>query len=287
VSDAPVRFFDPTIYAGPVYLACILVERALLAHRRRRGDRRPIGYEWRDSLTSIFSGVVAPIAWFPTGLLTYAVALWCWDHRVATLGTGLAGWMVAMVGWDFSFYWQHRAEHEIRLLWGGHVTHHSSQRYNFSTALRQSWTPWTGFVFYPVWCVLGVHPLMVLMAGGFNLVYQFFLHTEAVDRLPAALEAWLNTPSHHRVHHGSNPQYLDRNYGGMLIVWDRLFGSFEPEGQQVVYGLTKNIHSYNPLWVQFHEYVMMARDAWNARSWTEALAYLFRVPGWKPENLRG
>ena len=150
--------------------------------------------------------------------------------------------------------------HEVRLLWANHVTHHSSERYNLSTALRQ---PWSGFlmswVFLPMpW--LGIPAHHVAKAGQLNLLYQYWIHTEAIDRLPKPVEAVFNTPSHHRVHHGANPQYLDKNYGGILIVWDRLFGTFEPEVRRVKYGLTKNIHTYNPIRIGYHEFVDIARD---------------------------
>ena len=145
------------------------------------------------------------------------------------LGGGALGWTVAMVGWDFSYYWHHRIEHESRLLWACHVNHHSSRYYNLSTALRQPWTPVAAVLFYPWWALVGVEPRMIMIAAGLNLISHYWIHTETIDRMPRWFEAVFNTPSHHRVHHGSNAEYLDRNYGGILIVWDRCFRSFEPE----------------------------------------------------------
>ena len=285
MTESPIRYFDPTMYAIPFYYGAIVLELAVLRRRRVAGDRDAIGYEWRDSVTSMIAGATAAlIFWVPIGLLTYAASRWFWQHRLTDLGAGVLGWTVAMLGWDFAFYWHHRAEHEVRLFWAGHVTHHSSEHFNLSTALRQSWTPWIGFAFYSPLCLLGLHPAVVAMAGGFNLVYQFWIHTETIGRLPFGLESVLNTPSHHRVHHGSNPQYLDKNYAGVLIVWDRMFGSFEPEGERVVYGLTKNVRSHNPVWIQLHDYVGIARDVWRAATWRDRAAFVLRFPGWKPAD---
>ena len=214
----------------------------------------------------------------------FAIATWLWRFRLWDLGTGWLGWSVAIVGWDLSYYWQHRAEHEIRLLWACHVNHHSSQRYNLSTALRQPWTPWTHLLFYPAWALVGVRPWMIVAAEGFDLIYQFWVHTEAIDRMPRWFEAIFNTPSHHRVHHGSNNQYLDRNYGGILIVWDRLFGTFRAEDERVVYGLTKNIDTFNPFRIAFHEYAAIGRDVRATPRWRDRLRILVRGPGWQPEG---
>ena len=172
--------------------------------------------------------------------------------------------------------------HEVRLLWANHVTHHSSQRYNLSTALRQ---PWSGFLTFWVFApmpLLGYASKTTMRAGQLNLLYQYWIHTEAIDRLPAAAEQVLNTPSHHRVHHGANQQYLDKNYGGILIVWDRLFGTFEPEVRRIKYGLTKNIKTYNPLRIAYHEMADIARDVRSAGNMRDRLGYVLRRPGWKP-----
>jgi sterol desaturase/sphingolipid hydroxylase (fatty acid hydroxylase superfamily) len=191
-------------------------------------------------------------------------------------------WTVALVGVDFAYYFDHRVCHEVRLFWASHVVHHSSQRYNLSTALRQTWTGLsTVFFFIPV-AALGVPPVIVFASWSINLVYQYWIHTEAIDKLPAPIEYVFNTPSHHRVHHGSQSQYLDRNYGGILILWDRLFRSFEPEVERVRYGLTKNITTHNLLRVATHEYVAMWRDVRAARSWRDRAGYVLRGPGWSP-----
>jgi sterol desaturase/sphingolipid hydroxylase (fatty acid hydroxylase superfamily) len=204
-----------------------------------------------------------------------------WRRRlVPSLGNGPAALVAAMVGWDFIYYWNHRFMHTSRYMWAVHEVHHSSQRYNLSTALRQPVADALGtMVPYGLLCLFGIPPDAVATARGVNLIYQFWIHTEAIDRIGRA-ERTLNSPSHHRVHHGTNRQYLDRNHGGILIVWDRMFGTFEPEGERVVYGLTTNIDTFNPARIASHEYVDMARDVASATGWAERLSYVLRGPGW-------
>jgi sterol desaturase/sphingolipid hydroxylase (fatty acid hydroxylase superfamily) len=204
-----------------------------------------------------------------------------WRHRILPeLGYGPVAIALAVAGWDFVYYWNHRFMHESRYMWAVHVVHHSSEHYNLSTALRQPVADALGTTIpYGALCLFGVSPGLVETARGINLLYQFWIHTETIDRLGAP-EAVLNTPSHHRVHHGSNRQYLDRNHGSILIVWDRLFGTFEPEGEGVVYGLTKNIDTFNPGRIAGHEHVDMLRDVARSTSWRERLSYVVRGPGW-------
>jgi sterol desaturase/sphingolipid hydroxylase (fatty acid hydroxylase superfamily) len=196
------------------------------------------------------------------------------------LGTRWPAWAAAILGWDFIYYWNHRFMHESRWLWAVHVAHHSSERYNLSTALRQPVAESiTVAVPYSLLALLGVRPHLIEQARGLNLLYQFWIHTEAI-RTIGPLERVLNTPSHHRVHHGSNRQYLDRNHGSILIVWDRLFGTFEPESEPVVYGLTRNIHSFNPAVIATHEWVDIAHDVADSETWRDRLSFLLRGPGW-------
>jgi sterol desaturase/sphingolipid hydroxylase (fatty acid hydroxylase superfamily) len=196
------------------------------------------------------------------------------------LGTRWPAWAVAVLGWDFIYYWNHRFMHESRWLWAMHVAHHSSERYNLSTALRQPVADSiTVAVPYSLLALLGVRPPLIEQARALNLIYQFWIHTEAI-RTVGPLERVLNTPSHHRVHHGSNRPYLDRNHGSILIVWDKLFGTFEPETEPVVYGLTRNIHSYNPAVIATHEWVDIGRDIAGAETWRDRLSFLLRGPGW-------
>ena len=204
-----------------------------------------------------------------------------WERRlIGPLGNGSMAVAAAVVGWDFLYYWNHRFMHTSRYMWAVHEVHHSSERYNLSTALRQPVADVLGTsVPYGLLCLFGIPPSAVATARGVNLIYQFWIHTEAIDRIGRA-EATLNSASHHRVHHGTNRQYLDRNHGGILIVWDRMFGTFEPEDEHVVYGLTTNIDTFNPARIASHEYRDMARDIASSTGWTERLSYVFRGPGW-------
>ena len=204
-----------------------------------------------------------------------------WNRRlVRDLGRGPAALAAATLGWDFIYYWNHRFMHESRYMWAIHVVHHSSERYNLSTALRQPVADAVGtFVPYSLLALLGLHPDLIAQARGINLLYQYWFHTDTIRRL-GPLEKVLNTPSHHRVHHGSNQQYIDRNHGSILITWDRLFGTFEPEADPVVYGLTKNLDTFNPARVAAHEHFEMLRDVSRSDNWRDRLSFVLRGPGW-------
>ena len=191
-------------------------------------------------------------------------------------------WVLLFFADDLSYYWFHRISHESRVFWASHVVHHSSQHYNLSTALRQTWVPMTALPFWLWMPAVGFEPWMVLLAQSWSLIYQFWIHTEKIRRLPRPLEAVLNTPSHHRVHHGANEVYLDRNYAGILIIWDRIFGTFEPEGERVRYGLTQNIRTFRPVRVAFHEYVAMWHDIGRTAGLRNKLGVVFRGPGGPP-----
>lgn len=201
-------------------------------------------------------------------------------------GQGVAAWVAAIAGWDFIYYWNHRFMHEIRAMWALHVVHHSSERYNLSTALRQPVADVLGvWIPYGLMARAGIRPYLISQARAINLLYQYWIHTETIRSLGPA-ESVLNTASHHRVHHGSNSQYLDRNHGSILIVWDKLFGTFEPEDEPVVYGLTKNIESYNPAVVASHEYKDILRDVAASDNWRDRLSFVLRGPGWAYERHR-
>ncbi|HET7529447.1 MAG TPA: sterol desaturase family protein [Mycobacteriales bacterium] len=262
--------------AGPGFLLSILAERYLL-----RGARRA-RYETRDTWANIAAGAGSQILGAPWALVEVAALVALYDVSPVHLDHGWAAWVIAMIGVDLAYYWYHRLHHESRFLWAIHVAHHSSRRYNLSVALRQPWVVVSTLPFLAPLAVLGVAPELILTSFAINLLYQFLIHTEAIHRMWAPIEFVFNTPSHHRVHHGSNQQYLDKNYGGILIVWDRLFRSFEPEVAPVVYGLTKNIETHNPFRIETHEWVAMYRDVRRAASLRHALGYVFRHPGWTP-----
>ena len=274
------------LYAIPAFILSMIVE-ALWARREHRlwTGAPTAGYERRDTFASIAMGLGNVVISVFTKAVAFA--LWTWLYARAPWKLPVAWWTFVLLFFadDFVYYWYHRASHEVRLFWAAHVNHHSSEHYNLSTALRQSWT--TPFTILPFWLpvpLLGFAPWMVLTMQAISLLYQFGLHTEAVGRL-GPLEAILNTPSHHRVHHGSNVAYLDKNHGGILIIWDRLFGTFAPEREVVRYGLTTNVRSFNLLVIAFHEYAAIARDVRRAGSLRDALKYIFAGPGWKPEAI--
>lgn len=268
------------VYATiPAFLFSIGVEIFVL---RRRPELR--GYTSLDTVASLTMGLGNVILAVLTKGVVLAVYSGAYSVRLFDLGMSPWAWAAMIVADDFAYYWFHRLHHEVRLLWAAHVNHHSSTAYNLSTALRQSWTtPFTSPAFWIPLALLGFAPAMILTAQGISLLYQFWIHTEAIGRL-GPLESVMNTPSHHRVHHGRNAEYLDRNYGGILIVWDRLFGTFEPERAPVDFGITKNIETYNPLRIAFHEWVAMGRDALHAKGLGEAVAYCLRRPGWSPDG---
>lgn len=284
---------DPTLYAVPFFLVLLVLERWLLGRARRSG-RDVLGMsDHRDTWASLAMGLGSLVFVTLINAGVFTIAGWLYPLRFFDLGGDLDGtgalwvaamWALALVGWDFAYYWHHRLEHEVRLFWACHVSHHSSEQYNLSTALRQPWTPLLSLVLYPPLALLGVPPWLILVSGGLNLLYQFWVHTEVITRMPTWFEWLFNTPSHHRVHHGSNLVYLDKNYGGIFIVWDRLFGTFQQERERVVYGLTKNIHSYNPLVIATHEYVAIAKDVAKARSVRDALRLVWGHPGGTPPS---
>jgi sterol desaturase/sphingolipid hydroxylase (fatty acid hydroxylase superfamily) len=233
--------------------------------------------------TVALGGLAVATAW---AALTSPERLW--RHRLLPdRGSGPLALVVAVVGWDFIYYWNHRLMHEIRYLWSIHVVHHSSEHYNLSTALRQPVADALGpYVPYGALCLAGISPGLVATARGINLLYQFWIHTEAIGRLGLPEEV-LNSPSHHRVHHGSNAEYLDRNHGSILIVWDRLFGTFEREDAPVVYGITTNIGTFDPARIVSHEYLAMLGDVSRSTGWGERLGHVVRGPGWAPGRPAG
>jgi sterol desaturase/sphingolipid hydroxylase (fatty acid hydroxylase superfamily) len=266
--------------AIPAFIGLLVLEAVLDAIMRR--DL----YEFRDTAASLTMGTGNVIV--SLGIKAMTLGIFSFVHRFAIFKIGYQwwAWLVLFFADDFSYYLFHRASHECRLFWASHVVHHSSQRYNLGTALRQTWTGGlTGFIFWLWLPLVGFPPPMVLTMQAISLLYQFWIHTEVV-RSMGPLEAVLNTPSHHRVHHASNARYLDRNHAGSLIVWDRLFGTFEPEDAQdpPVYGLTKNINTYNPFRIAFHEWIDMWNDLRQAPTLKEKFASVFGRPGRKYER---
>jgi sterol desaturase/sphingolipid hydroxylase (fatty acid hydroxylase superfamily) len=208
--------------------------------------------------------------------------LWASPRRTRDLGSGAAATLAAIFAWDFIYYWNHRLMHTSRVLWAHHVAHHSSERFNLSTALRQPVADVLGvYLPYGALCFAGISPAMIEQARAVNLLYQYWIHTDLIPKL-GPFEEPFNTASHHRVHHGSNRRYIDRNHGSILIVWDRLFGTFsrEDDAEPVVYGLTKNIHSNSPVTIATHEFRDILRDVADSDNWPDRLSFVLRGPGW-------
>ncbi|MDO9134440.1 lysoplasmalogenase family protein [Hydrogenophaga sp.] len=271
------------VLATPVFFALIAVEYAIGLKRRRNT------YRLNDAISSIGLGMLSQISAVFTRLLRVgiytavysAVAIWP-DHP---FWTTWAGWLLALVFYDFCYYWLHRAGHETALFWAAHVVHHQSQDYNLSTALRQTSSgALVGWVFYLPMAVAGVPPLVFGVVALVDLLYQFWVHTEQVRKL-GWFDRWFCSPSNHRVHHAVNDRYLDRNYGGILIVWDRLFGSFKEEDEKCVYGTRKPLQSWDPLWANGEVYWGLLKDSWHTRRWADKLRVWFKPPGWRPADV--
>jgi sterol desaturase/sphingolipid hydroxylase (fatty acid hydroxylase superfamily) len=275
---------NPVAYAIPVFILLLAVE---IIAGRRTGRAR---YTLKDASASLTMGLgYVIIATLLAGVFGTVYAL-TYEHRLFDFGFAWWAFPAAFLLDDFLYYWWHRWSHEVRWFWANHVGHHSSRHYNLSTALRQPWTStFTGLLFLWVPMVwLGFHPLLIAFVGGLNLVYQFWIHTEMIRRMPRWFEAVFNTPSHHRVHHATNPRYIDANYAGVFIIWDRLFGTFvaERDDDPCTYGIIKNLKSHNPLVIAFHEWAAIFRDWFGVRSAREWWGYTFGPPGWSPDGSR-
>ena len=268
--------------AIPLFFAAIAVE--LFAARRRRMTP----YRFVDAITNLSCGVGNQVVslLFGAVLLTIYAALHA--HAFVRFAPGSPWpWIIGIIGTDFLYYWWHRDSHELNVLWAAHVVHHQSEDYNLAVALRQGlFTSFTSLPFYLPLALLGVPPEISAACIAINLLYQFFIHTELVGKLPASIELLMNTPSHHRVHHATNPEYLDKNYAGIFIVWDRMFGTFEPERAPCVYGITKPFASFNPLWANFHYFPDLAGLLRSRRGLRAKLAVLREPPGWNPLSKR-
>ncbi|MGE0623593.1 MAG: sterol desaturase family protein [Pseudomonadales bacterium] len=271
------------LYAVPFFILALLVE---FLWGRARGRNT---YRLADTINSLQMGTLSRLnAVLGIGIGGAVYGALTNQFTLFDLGTNdWLVWVLAFVGYDFCYYWSHRMGHEWRLLWASHVAHHQSEEFNLSTALRQTSTGYLGFVFYIPLYVLGFPPYVIITVGSLNLIYQFWVHTEHIRTL-GPLEWVFVTPSNHRVHHAKNPEYLDRNYGGVFILWDRLFGTFEPEdtGRPCVYGITHQLASWNPLWANFHVYHDGVKDMLRTRHPADKLLLWFKGPGWRPRDLR-
>ncbi|RDI97165.1 sterol desaturase family protein [Dyella solisilvae] len=270
-------------WATPVFFALIAME-LLVARLRRRNV-----YHSSDAINSLALGVISQIVGVFSKILTLGIYAWCVQHLAAFSlpANNLLVWVTALIAYDFCYYWLHRAGHEVNILWAAHVVHHQSEDYNLSTALRQTGSGvLLGWLFYLPMAVIGFPLEVFVVVALIDLLYQFWVHTELVGRL-----GWFDrvfcSPSNHRAHHAVNDKYLDHNYGGILIVWDRLFGTFveEDDKDPPVYGTRAPLRSWNPLWANAEVYWATAKDAWRARRWRDKLLVWLKPPGWRPADV--
>lgn len=268
-------------YAIPIFVITVLIE--LIAITKIQLKK----YDGKDAITSIVMGLGNVGIGFLAKGFVYGILLLVYNYaRIFEIPFVWWAWVLIFFFEDFTYYWAHRIGHESRFFWASHVIHHSSKKYNLSTALRQTWTgSFTSFIFYLWLPLLGFHPVMILMQQSISLLYQYWIHTELIKKMPKWFEFIFNTPSHHRVHHATNPQYLDRNHAGILIIWDRIFGTFENENEKPIYGLITNINTFNPLRIAFHEWFVMLKDSFTQKIYfADRIKYLFMPPGWKHDG---
>ena len=276
--------FPPIIiYAIPFFVFAMLLEFVVSSNKNMKS------YTAKDAFSSIAMGLGNVFISFLSKLFVFAALYYVYESfRIFTIPITWWSFVILFFLDDFSYYWFHRTSHENRFFWASHVVHHSSRYYNLSTALRQTWTGgFYSFIFWLWLPLLGFHPGMILFQMSISLLYQFWIHTELIQQMPKWIEFFFNTPSHHRVHHGSNPIYLDRNHAGILIIWDRLFGTFQPElkHEKVKYGLVVNIKTYNPILIAFNEWGALFKDLITRNlSVTNRIKYLYKPPGWKHDG---
>ncbi|MEU0542272.1 sterol desaturase family protein [Nocardia sp. NPDC005978] len=269
------------IWSVPAFLLLMAIE---MIYYRLHPDESAGGYSLRDTATSLTVGVGAGIADIAYKAIALAGFIVLYELTPLRIEVTWFTFPLILLAQDFCYYWMHREHHLVRILWAAHVVHHSSLKYNFSTSMRQPWTGLTSQLFYIPLILAGVPPWAVFLCGGINMLTQFWLHTERIGKLWRPIELLINTPANHRVHHASQGDYLDRNFGGILMIWDRVFGTYSEEIDRPVYGLTKNIDTHNPLRVATHEYVAIGRDLASARGWRDRIGILLNRPGWQPES---
>jgi sterol desaturase/sphingolipid hydroxylase (fatty acid hydroxylase superfamily) len=275
-----------TLFALPIFFIAILIEITAKKLLNARGTLNST-----DDSVSIFMGLMSVVTNGAAAFITLGMLLWAEQYKIIELPLTLTVILACFILDDLRYYLHHRIAHRCRWPWAMHIIHHSSRRYSLAVALRQGWTKhFTGTTVLKIPLVLvGFDPILVIFCGALNAVYQFFLHTETVHKLPKWFEAVFNTPSHHRVHHGKNPEYLDSNYAGTLIIWDKIFGTFVPESDNAYpdYGLVKDFETFNPFKIFIHEYWGILKDVFGSnRSVKDRLLYIVAPPGWSHDNSR-
>jgi alkylglycerol monooxygenase len=273
---------SPIVLSIPIYFLLIGIE--LLVERF---SHTPL-YRLNDAVTNISCGITSQLTGVFLKIFTFGIYVFLFEHfRLFTLPTIWYTWILLFFLVDLGYYWAHRMSHEINLFWGGHVVHHQSEDYNFSVALRQSsfQVIWTFAFFLPL-AFIGFNPTDFLLVSALNTVYQFWIHTETIGKL-GFLEKFLNTPSHHRVHHGRDPKYIDKNHAGVFIIWDKMFGTFQEEEERPTYGITTPVNSWNPVWVNISHYADMYQKWGQIKGWKNKVKFLLKKPGWLPEEMGG
>lgn len=275
----PVNYIALSI---PFFFVLIGIELAYTIYKK-------LGYyRLNDSLSNLSQGIGSQLVGIFLKTITFFSYLYIYNHwRFYEFPNTIWTWLILFLGVDFFYYWFHRMSHEVNALWAAHIVHHQSEEYNLTVALRQSWFQ-GGFswVFYLPLAFAGFEPIMFLTVSSFNTIYQFWIHTRAIGNM-GPLEWIINTPSHHRVHHGSNPKYIDKNHAGTLIIWDRLFGTFQKEEDEVVYGITKPLASWNPVWANLHYWSDLTQTARKSKGFRDKVNVFIKQPGWFPESLGG
>ena len=277
-------FWKPTVIAIPFFLITFTAEWWAVKAGKAKGR-----YETKDALTSLAMGLGSVVADTLFAFVGAWMLMLFWPYRLFDVPVTWWSFLLVFVGYDLIYYFKHRAAHVVRWWWIEHHTHHSSTHYNLTTALRQPWFgPLTGLVIiaFPL-VLLGFHPAFIALSAGVNLVYQYWIHTETIGRMPGWFEAVMNTPSHHRVHHATNPRYLDANYAGVFIIWDRMFGTFVPEldSDKPIYGTVKPLTTHNPFVVAYGPLGELLRDCWSdgLRPW-RWIGRFINKPGWSPDG---
>jgi sterol desaturase/sphingolipid hydroxylase (fatty acid hydroxylase superfamily) len=272
------------VYSIPIFFLLIGVE---LLITRVRGLSY---YRFNDAITNLSCGIGSQVTGIFMKFLTFGVYVLIYNSSPlkGKIPYNYAAMIALFIGVDFFYYWFHRLAHEVSIMWGSHVVHHQSEEYNLSVALRQAWVQGAfSWVFYLPLAIVGFDPYMFATIASLQTLYQFWIHTKVIGRMPAPFEYVFNTPSHHRVHHGVNPKYIDKNHAGTLIIWDRIFGTFQQEEEEVVYGITTQAKSWNPLWVNFEYWIDLFKDMTKVHKAADAFRMLVLAPGWKPQEMGG
>jgi sterol desaturase/sphingolipid hydroxylase (fatty acid hydroxylase superfamily) len=260
------------VYAAPVMIGLVLLEWALSLYQNREI------YDTKDTLAATAIGIGNLIISAVIKVATFGIIIFFYNLAPWRIPPTWWSYILCIVWIDFWRYWAHRVAHENRFWWATHVTHHNSEKYNWSVSFRLGWTQHIKIIFFIPVALTGFHPVVFFISHQIEVLYQFWIHTEYIRKLPKPIEFIFTTPSHHRVHHARNGKYLDRNYGSTLIIWDRIFGTFQPEEEQPEYGITKPVNSYNPIYLNFHEWMDIVRDVRQSRSLKEAMTMVFARP---------